>query len=79
MCVGILLLRLIALYYCFLCCCWQIYNDDYCDLPDGSDETRTAACSHLNVRFQCLGMACKETSIPASRVNDGEVWAPRYK
>jgi len=26
-----------------------VLNDDYCDCPDGSDETTTSACSHLLV------------------------------
>ena len=44
-----------------------IYNDDYCDLPDGSDETETSACSHLKVKYRCTAVH----SIPTSRINDG--------
>lgn len=44
-------------------------NDDYCDLPDGSDEFRTSACSFFSSkgRFDC-GDGKK---IFLSRVNDG--------
>ncbi|XXQ35923.1 Glucosidase II beta subunit-like [Plasmodiophora brassicae] len=43
-------------------------NDDYCDCPDGSDETGTSACSHIRgVRFRCSDAL----SIPASMVGDG--------
>ena len=45
------------------------WNDDYCDCPDGSDETETAACSHLSgTRFRCLDGSLE---IFTSRVRDG--------
>ena len=46
----------------------NIYNDDYCDLPDGSDETLTSACSYFPVKFVCTA---DKKQIPTSRVNDG--------
>ena len=47
-----------------------IINDEYCDLSDGSDETKTPACSHLGVAFVCNENDVTAT-IPTSRVNDG--------
>ncbi|KAJ1398876.1 hypothetical protein B484DRAFT_308957, partial [Ochromonadaceae sp. CCMP2298] len=51
-------------------------NDDYCDTFDGSDETRSSACSHLKSTFSCPApthtIANKHiVEIPSSRVNDG--------
>jgi Glucosidase II beta subunit-like len=48
-----------------------ILNDDYCDCADGSDESKTSACSYLTVQkstFHCLD---KTGTIYASRVRDG--------
>eukprot|EP00981_Chlorochromonas_danica_P011872 scaffold4337_cov182-Ochromonas_danica.AAC.7 len=64
----------------------MIYNDDYCDLPDGSDEPGTSACSYLKVFFHCLDKHCQPVLIPTSRVNDGvcdcgdgsDEWDTRY-
>jgi len=48
----------------------SIYNDDFCDLVDGSDEPRTSACSFLsNSRFDCG----HGIFIFSSRVNDGVI------
>lgn len=47
-------------------------NDDYCDCPEGEDETMTSACSHLQVQHALF--ACKSdpaTVIFTSRVKDG--------
>ncbi len=51
-------------------------NDDYCDCTDGSDETKSSACSgRLPMRserpFICKGSKISSLSIPASRVGDG--------
>jgi hypothetical protein len=47
-------------------------NDDYCDCVDGSDETRTSACSHKpNAIFFCENVDWKNHTIPSSRVGDG--------
>ncbi|XP_073991388.1 uncharacterized protein [Rhodnius prolixus] len=43
-------------------------NDDYCDCPDGSDETQTNACPEAS--FQCHHRF-KIVKVPSSRVNDG--------
>lgn len=54
-----------------------LLNDDYCDCPDGSDETLTSACSHLTVGNRTF--ACNDedkTMIFASRVGDGIVDCP---
>lgn len=48
-----------------------IENDDYCDCLDGSDETKTSACSNIQIKkelFQCKKDLIK---IYPSRVNDG--------
>jgi protein kinase C substrate 80K-H len=39
-------------------------NDEFCDCPDGSDETRTSACK--NNQFDC-----GRNKIHSSYVNDG--------
>lgn len=43
-------------------------NDDYCDCPDGSDETQTNACPEAS--FECHHRF-KIVRLPSSRVNDG--------
>ena len=49
-----------------------IINDDYCDLPDGSDEFRTSACSNLLAGV--AKFACGDGKlIFASRVNDNVI------
>jgi len=48
-------------------------NDDYCDCPEGGDETLTSACSHITVQTQMF--TCKDgvLKIFSSRVRDGIV------
>lgn len=62
----------------FICYSGCIINDNYCDTFDGSDETSTSACSHLqrNNMFPCSSDANSSAgylniSIPFSRVGDG--------
>lgn len=50
-------------------------NDDFCDCPDGSDETTTNACN--NGKFYCTKQVRHKTGrgrdefVPTSRINDG--------
>eukprot|EP00946_MAST-07B_sp_MAST-7B-sp1_P001389 g1389.t1 len=54
-------------------------NDDYCDCPDGSDETETSACAHLwpldgevtRSTFRCINTGHISADIPVARVADG--------
>eukprot|EP00903_Cladosiphon_okamuranus_P009097 g8695.t1 len=47
-------------------------NDDYCDCRDGTDETRTPACSHVGQsRFFCANTGALKQTVPTSRVWDG--------
>ena len=52
-----------------------MYNDDFCDFPDGRDEPLTSACSHVKaaVQFPCGDLEAGSTVafIPTSRVRDG--------
>lgn len=54
---------------------WERLNDDFCDCPDGSDETITNACA--NGKFYCTKQLRHKTGrgqdvfVPTSRVNDG--------
>ncbi len=47
----------------------NIINDNFCDLLDGSDETKTSACSYLKVYFTCN---YDGKLIPTSRIQDGK-------
>jgi hypothetical protein len=54
-----------------------LLNDDYCDCPDGSDETLTSACSQITVGKRTF--ACNDndkTMIFASSVGDGIIDCP---
>ena len=46
------------------------FNDDFCDNNDGSDETRTSACSYILVHQQLFECDQKRKTIYLSRVND---------
>lgn len=46
-------------------------NDDYCDCLDGSDESKTSACSHLTVSQSKFHCADGTAVIYSSRVHDG--------
>lgn len=54
---------------------WERLNDDFCDCPDGSDETFTNACA--NGKFYCTKQLRHKTGrgidvfVPTSRINDG--------
>jgi protein kinase C substrate 80K-H len=71
-------LLIVLLVFVFICYSGCIINDDYCDTLNGSDETTTPACSHLqqNKTFPCTSGATSSAeylniSIPFSRVGDG--------
>lgn len=51
----------------------NITNDNYCDLPDGSDEPDTSACAGVKAapEFFCSGSGFLNITIPVSRVQDG--------
>jgi len=51
----------------------SVYNDDYCDCEDGSDEPGTSACSHISssAQFYCVNENHISKSIFTSRVDDG--------
>jgi hypothetical protein len=54
-----------------------IFNDDYCDCFDGSDEPYTSACSHLlvqNATYPCSHNL--ELRIYPSRIKDGVIDCP---
>ncbi|KAI2512236.1 N-glycan processing [Fragilaria crotonensis] len=46
-------------------------NDDYCDCTDGSDESKTSACSHLTVQKNMFHCSDGTGTIYSSRVRDG--------
>lgn len=47
-------------------------NDDYCDCPDGIDESWTSACSHLHVHQKMFPCKSDRTQVIfSSRVGDG--------
>ena len=54
---------------------WDKLNDNFCDCPDGSDETFTNAC--LNGKFYCTKQLRHKTGrgkdvwVPSNRINDG--------
>lgn len=54
---------------------WEKLNDNFCDCPDGSDETFTNAC--FNGKFYCAKQLRHKTGrgqdfwVPSSRINDG--------
>lgn len=54
---------------------FSLINDNYCDCPDGTDETITNACS--NGKFYCTKQTRhvtgrgKDVFIVSSRINDG--------
>ena len=50
----------------------SVIDDNYCDLPDGSDEPHTSACSHLKAKFTC-NLGPNSYTIHSSRVYDGMV------
>lgn len=60
----------------FQMCSGGVFNDDYCDCADGSDEPGTSACSRVLVQQPTFH--CKDGSflIFASRVSDGVIDCP---
>jgi len=46
-------------------------NDDYCDCMDGTDETKTSACSHRRAIYTCPNVGSESKIIPSSRFMDG--------
>jgi Glucosidase II beta subunit-like len=48
-----------------------VLNDNFCDCPDGSDESDTSACSHITVQKTTFHCRDKSAVIYASRVRDG--------
>ena len=46
-------------------------DDDYCDCSDGSDESKTSACSHLTVQKTMFHCADGTGILYSSRVRDG--------